>query len=143
MVRCKIIEAIDRFENDWLNGFRAKLNRMFDGYLGIGTEGYLPAEPDDMPKNCTSPVWVLGMCYRDPLNQLEEIRADVITRPWFTYRRSFTPVGSPQLTTDKGWGCMLRCGQMILGQTLIQLHLGRDWRWTSETRFGPFLNVTI
>lgn len=36
---------------------------------------------------------------------------------------------------------MLRCGQMVLGQALISLHLGRDWRWTPETRSSTYLNI--
>lgn len=132
IIRCKIIQTIDRGQNaSWINVVRATLNKMFDGYLGTGTEGQ---EPDDIPKHCTSPVWILGCKYEDPASALDEIRSDVESRLWFTYRRCFTPLGSPQLTTDKGWGCMLRCGQMILAQTLVQLHLGRPWRWSSETR---------
>lgn len=103
---------------------------MFDGYLG--TDGYLQ-EPEDIPRNCSSRVWILGQSYNGS-DELDAIRDDVNSRLWFTYRRCFTPVGTPQLTTDKGWGCMLRCGQMILAQALVQLHLGRDWRWTPETR---------
>lgn len=130
ILRCKIIQTIDRAQTLWFNVFRSTL-KMFDSYLGA--EGYLP-QPDDIPKDCTGPVWILGCCYQDPAADLEAIRNDVTSKLWFTYRRSFVPVGSPQLTTDKGWGCMLRCGQMILAQTLVQLHLGRSWRWSSETR---------
>jgi cysteine protease ATG4 len=36
---------------------------------------------------------------------------------------------------------MLRCGQMILAQALIDLHLGRDWFWTPETRSKTYLDI--
>ncbi|KAN0064567.1 Cysteine protease atg4 [Thecaphora frezii] len=31
------------------------------------------------------------------------------------------------LTTDAGWGCMLRTGQSLLANALIDTHLGRSW----------------
>lgn len=35
------------------------------------------------------------------------------------------PTGGTGPTADSGWGCMLRCGQMILAEALIYRHLGR------------------
>lgn len=73
--------------------------------------------------------------------ELESIRADVQSRLWCTYRRGFVSIGESQLTTDKGWGCTLRCGQMVLAQAMIELHLGRDWFWTPETRDPTYLKI--
>lgn len=63
------------------------------------------------------------------LKELNEIRSDVRTNIWMTYRRNFQPIGDTNFTSDSGWGCMLRCGQMVLARAFINLYMGRDWRW--------------
>lgn len=42
--------------------------------------------------------------------QLNEIRSMI---PWMRYRSNFDRVGEKGLTTDNGWGCMIRAGQMM------------------------------
>jgi len=46
---------------------------------------------------------------------------------WFSYREQFYPImedifNKSAYTCDRGWGCMLRCGQMLLAQA-IKSHL--------------------
>ncbi|KAM7543226.1 hypothetical protein Aperf_G00000016172 [Anoplocephala perfoliata] len=77
-------------------------------------------------------VWILGK-KRNSETDRDEIIDDIRSRLWFTYRRGFTPIGDENgPTSDAGWGCMHRCGQMMIGQTIMRLHLNQDWRWDPE-----------
>ncbi|XP_044597052.1 cysteine protease ATG4B isoform X2 [Cotesia glomerata] len=98
-------------------------------------------ELDDIPQT-HEPVWILGKKY-NAMKELETIRRDIKSKLWFTYRKGFIPIGgnSSAFTSDKGWGCMLRCGQMVLAQALVALHLGRDWQWTQETKDSTYLKI--
>ncbi|KAK2174130.1 hypothetical protein NP493_826g00032 [Ridgeia piscesae] len=91
-------------------------------------------EYEDFPKT-ESPVWILGKTY-STLYDMDDIKRDILTRFWFTYRRNFSPIGGTGPTSDMRWGCMLRCGQMMLAQALGSLHLGRDWRWDPD-KYNP------
>ncbi|KAK5646792.1 hypothetical protein RI129_005256 [Pyrocoelia pectoralis] len=98
-------------------------------------------EVEDIPQQTKYPVWILGKKYK-AIEDLTSIRKAILTRLWFTYRKGFVPIGGGDgLTTDKGWGCMLRCGQMVLAQALMDLHLGRDWSWEPETRDVTYLKI--
>lgn len=40
-----------------------------------------------------------------------------------------------------GFGCMLRCGQMLLAEALKRIHLGRGFIWTRDTINETYLNL--
>ncbi|GAA6065346.1 cysteine protease ATG4A isoform X1, partial [Tachysurus ichikawai] len=85
---------------------------------------------EDLP-DTEGPVWLLGESY-NVKTEKSELLSDVRSRLWFTYRKKFSPIGGTGPSSDTGWGCMLRCGQMILAQALICSHLGRTWRWLRD-----------
>lgn len=82
---------------------------------------------DDVWSN-NATLWVLGRRFSLPEEKgafIEHVRS----RIWLTYRKGFDPIGGTGPTTDSGWGCMLRCGQMMLAQAMMNMKLGAEWKW--------------
>ncbi|CAI5439115.1 unnamed protein product [Caenorhabditis angaria] len=63
---------------------------------------------------------------------VQELKKYIQSRLWFTYRRNFSPIGGTGPSSDQGWGCMLRCAQMLLGETLLRRHIHRHFEWNIE-----------
>lgn len=78
------------------------------------------------------PVWLLGEQYDLP-QDAEKLMNDVQSKLWITYRKNFPPIDEgSRYTTDRGFGCMIRCGQMVLANAFLYKNLGREWRWNPE-----------
>jgi len=97
------------------------------------------AEAVDFPQN-DKPVWILGKKYSAKYD-LDELRAAVKSKIWLTYRRNFPSIGGNGPTSDSGWGCMLRCGQMVLAEALVRRHLGREWLWQSQCKDSKYAQI--
>ncbi|XP_005107706.1 cysteine protease atg4 [Aplysia californica] len=82
-----------------------------------------------------TPLYLLGRIYHkrreeDSQESTEEheFLKHFCSRVWLTYRSNFYPIPGTRLSSDCGWGCMLRSGQMLVAQCLVTHFLGPDWR---------------
>lgn len=83
--------------------------------------------------NKSSPIIMLGKTYElKDQGDRELFRRSFSSLLWLTYRRGFPPLLGCSLTTDSGWGCVLRTGQMLLGQGLLLHLMPPDWMWTAN-----------
>lgn len=82
--------------------------------------------------NSTSQCHLLGKAYSSAADPL--FVEDFKSRLWMTYRNAYPPIKPSAYTSDVGWGCMLRSGQMILANALSLHSLGRDWRLPHSSR---------
>eukprot|EP01113_Clastostelium_recurvatum_P040458 TRINITY_DN6292_c0_g1_i5.p1 TRINITY_DN6292_c0_g1~~TRINITY_DN6292_c0_g1_i5.p1 ORF type:complete len:466 (-),score=83.22 TRINITY_DN6292_c0_g1_i5:112-1509(-) len=105
--------------------------------------------PSDLPEFSSSPIWLLGMVFLPPTGQttfeegelpphVAEFIENFSSLLWFSYRKDFPPIGSSSITSDIGWGCMLRTGQMMLAQALVRHLLGKGWRPSPRDKLSPF-----
>ena len=85
-------------------------------------------DPKEPATFSSSPIWMMGRAYSlEEYNKehLQDFYDDFSSIIWFTYRSHFPPLGNTLLTTDMGWGCMIRTGQMMLARALSVNFLGK------------------
>ncbi|CAJ1075701.1 cysteine protease ATG4D-like [Xyrichtys novacula] len=81
----------------------------------------------------SSPVIMLGKSFElKDQEERERFRCSFTSLLWLTYRRGFPPLPGGFLTTDSGWGCVLRTGQMLLAQGLLLHLMPPGWTWSAS-----------
>jgi len=95
--------------------------------------------------NATHRTYLLGKTYH-PINDYHARRDDESNLFWFTYRCDFVEIRPYAITSDAGWGCMLRSAQMLLAQVLRMHWKGREWRAERnlrQRREDPFVRSLL
>lgn len=78
----------------------------------------------------SSPVCLLGQSYQlSSTGVRESFRRVFSSLLWMSYRRGFPPLDGSTLSSDAGWGCMLRSAQMLLAQGLLLHIMPTGWTW--------------
>jgi len=103
----------------------------YEGVSSLQSENYL---------DYSEPAWILGKHFVLE-DDLEEFNDEILSLFWFTYRKNFKPIGGTGPTSDSGWGCMLRCGQMMLAQAMVLRHLGKNWRWKPKRSNSTYMMI--
>jgi cysteine protease ATG4 len=93
----------------------------------------------------THVTYILGKVYH-PINHYNERRDFESSLFWFTYRCDFPEIKPYGITTDAGWGCMIRSAQMLLAQALRIHYQSRNWRpphLLNARRQDPFVRSML
>ncbi|XP_068248587.1 cysteine protease ATG4D-like [Palaemon carinicauda] len=96
-----------------------------------------------------SPVYLLASVYHKSFGENDDVASEEIEENgmeafkrhfysliWCTYRRQFPTLHDSTLTTDCGWGCMLRSGQMMVAHALTLHFLSSRWRHIKNINDG-------
>lgn len=107
-----------------------------------------------------TPIFLLGHAYDvgsdvnidvDPSNmtldellrysaQAQKFLDDFSSLYWFTYRNRFPPFANSSLSSDMGWGCMIRSGQMLLCNAIVSATRELDRHTTGQAVLEWFID---
>ncbi|VDK77389.1 unnamed protein product [Litomosoides sigmodontis] len=130
----RVHEEAKKLFADW----KPTVSKMLETYLTLDP-GFSDAQNYAL-FDSNLPIYLLGEKFM-PKGDMGRIKKFMSSLLWFTYRKNFQPIGGTGPTTDQGWGCMLRCGQMLLARALVMRHLGRNWLWDQDIQLAEYKRI--
>jgi cysteine protease ATG4 len=118
------------------------LGRVFAPSVGVNAHGHAPAATSPVANGNNHVVVVNddGSVVRSGAlaPHLREF-ADYFRSVLFcSYRKNFPRIAGTHFTTDAGWGCMLRTGQMLLARAVLVQLSPLNWQLTDADVQSPF-----
>ncbi|XP_076006295.1 cysteine protease atg4da-like [Genypterus blacodes] len=128
---CERPQSPEMIQKDQETEDRSKLKSKLVSAWNNVKYGWTLKQKSHFSKN--SPVILFGHSYL-LIDQVERghFRRSFTSLLWMTYRRGFPKLAGCSLTTDGGWGCILRSGQMLLAQGLLLHMMPPGWTWPSS-----------
>ncbi|KAK6734478.1 hypothetical protein RB195_017956 [Necator americanus] len=89
------------------------------------SEKWMQFANDDYSSDGFKRIVLLGLSYCPEDSECDcgmdfiDFYRDYNTRIWITYRTGMAPLPGTQITSDCGWGCMIRTTQMAVAQALL------------------------
>ena len=79
----------------------------------------------------SQPIYTLGKEY-SASTEIHNVLKHMLSMYHLTYRYDFPPLAS--FTTDVGWGCMLRSGQMLMSHVFSRHRIQKGWRFSDHVQ---------
>ncbi|GCC17272.1 cysteine protease atg4da isoform X1 [Chiloscyllium punctatum] len=127
-IKAKLMTAWNNVKYGWVVKGRTNFSKTSPIFL-LGRCYCFESEAADLPSNSDT-SYETGSDQSSSPPSVGLFRKDFASRIWLTYRREFPQLEGSVWTTDCGWGCMLRSGQMLLAQGLLVHLLSRNWTWS-------------
>uniref|UniRef100_T2M7B1 Cysteine protease n=1 Tax=Hydra vulgaris TaxID=6087 RepID=T2M7B1_HYDVU len=141
-----LYESDESSDEDFFQGAHIK-TKIISAWNNVKYGFNVPYKPSF---DSDSPIWLLGRCYYakqaeyDSKNAVQNTQykihgidcffEDFSSLIYLSYRKHFSQLANSNLTSDSGWGCMLRTGQMLLANALLIHMLKEGWR-ISERKY--------
>lgn len=144
MTPCPSMETSVELSNMMQNAENRLMTLSMHEEQPTSSESYLNAQTPDNDEQIDRAIEPPEETGQDVAGNYEDgidgFRSDFISRLWMTYRKDFEMMPMEQAssgyTTDCGWGCMIRSGQMMLAQALVMHFLGRSWRFDPDSQIS-------
>ena len=73
---------------------------------------------------------------------IESIKELILSKIYISYRRNFQYIKGTKFDNDIGWGCTIRCGQMLFANAFLIHQLGKEFNLIKNGKLpDKYINI--